>query len=66
MSGPDSLPTFLDDLAALTAKHGLRIDGCGCCGSPFLQRANAAETDWPTRLNFTYSTETQRYTVDPE
>ncbi|MFF6801070.1 hypothetical protein [Streptomyces sp. NPDC012616] len=65
MSGPDNLPAFLDELAALTAKHGLRIDGCGCCGSPFLQRTDASETDWPAHINLAYSTHTQRYSVEP-
>lgn len=29
---------FLRELAALTRKHGLAITGCGCCGSPSLER----------------------------
>ena len=27
---------FLEELAALTRKHGIKIHGCGCCGSPSL------------------------------
>ena len=27
---------FLDDLTALTRKHGIEISGCGCCDSPVL------------------------------
>lgn len=65
VSEPDSMPPFLDELAALTAKHGLVIEGCGCCGSPFLQRADAASTELPARLNLAYSAKTQRYTVEP-
>jgi hypothetical protein len=26
---------FLDELTELSKKHGLIIDGCGCCGSPY-------------------------------
>lgn len=40
MSGPSDDPekvgAFLAELTILTRKHGIRIDGCGCCGSPFL------------------------------
>ncbi len=27
---------FLEELTALSRKHGIKIDGCGCCGSPYL------------------------------
>lgn len=27
---------FLRELAALSKKYGVRVGGCGCCGSPFL------------------------------
>ena len=27
---------FLLGLRELTRKHGISIDGCGCCGSPYL------------------------------
>lgn len=30
---------FMLDLKELTVKHGVVIDGCGCCGSPFLDPA---------------------------
>jgi len=39
---PSDLPTkeqiesFLEDLSELSRKHGITIDGCGCCGSPGL------------------------------
>ena len=29
---------FLNDLTALTVKHGIAINGCGHCGSPWLER----------------------------
>ena len=38
MSLPDGkrLNQFLEELTALTKKHGFAIGGCGCCGSPWL------------------------------
>lgn len=27
---------FLIDLAILSQKYGIKIEGCGCCGSPVL------------------------------
>ncbi len=33
---PGQVARFLADLTALTQKHGIEIDGCGCCGSPYL------------------------------
>ena len=27
---------FLNELTALTKKYKISIDGCGCCGSPYL------------------------------
>ena len=27
---------FLEELTALSKKHGVWIGGCGCCGSPYL------------------------------
>lgn len=32
----DPVPAFLTELTALTKKHGIAIEGCGCCGSPSL------------------------------
>lgn len=37
---PDQVVLFLADLTALTQKHGIEIDGCGCCGSPYLWATN--------------------------
>ena len=35
---------FLIDLAILSQKHGIKIEGCGCCGSPALTEIRAEET----------------------
>ena len=29
---------FLEELSELTKKYNISIDGCGCCGSPYLTR----------------------------
>lgn len=28
---------FLDEYEALCSKHGLFVEGCGCCDSPYLE-----------------------------
>lgn len=33
---PEAARAFILELEALTRKHGISVDGCGCCGSPFL------------------------------
>lgn len=32
------LNEFLDELSKLTVKYGWEIGGCGCCGSPFINK----------------------------
>lgn len=42
------LDKFLKELAELTQKYEIEIDGCGCCGSPFLvdqSNGNIIKTD---------------------
>lgn len=34
---------FLNELTALTRKHGIAIGGCGCCGSPWLAALPVAD-----------------------
>jgi hypothetical protein len=38
-----NLAAFLADLAALTEKHGIKIGGCGCCGSPWLKKTDGQQ-----------------------
>lgn len=30
---------FLRELTELSNKYGIMIDGCGCCGSPWIEKA---------------------------
>ena len=39
---PDQVARFLADLTVLTQKYGIEIDGCGCCGSPYLWATDEA------------------------
>jgi len=41
----EQVKAFLIDLGELTAKHGIKIDGCGCCDSPYLKEANLVNSD---------------------
>lgn len=35
-----NLEEFLKELTELSKKHNILIEGCGCCGSPFLLEAD--------------------------
>jgi len=35
-----SLDDFLKELTELSRKHKIYINGCGCCGSPYLTSPN--------------------------
>jgi hypothetical protein len=47
MTEPENLDPkhrqFLLELRELTLKHGISIDGCGCCGSPFLSKIDSPD-----------------------
>ena len=34
---------FLKAMTDLTLKHGIKVGGCGCCGSPYLTHVDKAE-----------------------
>ncbi len=36
MANEERVTEFLKELTKLSIKHGLFIDGCGCCGSPYI------------------------------
>jgi len=42
---------FLIDLAILSQKHGVKIEGCGCCGSPALVQIKLEETKGHYEVN---------------
>lgn len=35
---------FMNELSLLTQKYGIAIDGCGCCGSPYVYDMATKET----------------------
>ncbi len=35
---------FLDEYRKLCLKYGLMIDGCGCCGSPYVMYTDLDDT----------------------
>jgi hypothetical protein len=39
------LAAFLLELTELSQEHGIKIGGCGCCGSPFLSEITTTEKD---------------------
>lgn len=36
----ERLQMFLKELAELTDKYGFTINGCGCCGSPWIENVD--------------------------
>ena len=55
-----NMQNFLDDLAEITKKYGIKICGCGCCGSPWL-RDMTQNRDIADQL--TYDEQLERYEV---
>jgi hypothetical protein len=49
----EGVTLFLIELTELSRKHGVRVGGCGCCGSPYLEpckddgRYTITEFDYP-------------------
>lgn len=39
------LKKFLTELTDLSIKHGIVIEGCGCCGSPYLTEQEMTEDE---------------------
>lgn len=53
---------FLDELAELTKKYNIKICGCGCCGSPYLE--DLTNEIWQMGEKLTYNEEKQKYEID--
>ncbi len=56
MGDHSELRQFVDELEELSKKHNVAVDGCGCCGSPYVLRKSgkfmrygqvAEDTDYP-------------------
>lgn len=46
---------FLQKLKQLTLKYGIIVDGCGCCGSPFLNEIDSkSQSDYFYRCEDEY------------
>lgn len=54
----NKIELFLQDLAELTKKHGIKIDGCGCCGSPWLE-----DNEMVIAEDLVYDEKAEKYTV---
>ena len=54
----DAEKEFLRGLTKLTKKTGIAIDGCGCCGSPFLTKVKSVKGE------YTYSSVNGEASVD--
>lgn len=52
------LESFLKELSELTKKYNIKIDGCGCCGSPYV--TGDESFDYSTLF---WNEETKQYTI---
>lgn len=39
----DEANAFLKELSELTAKYRIKVDGCGCCSSPYISRCEEGD-----------------------
>lgn len=46
-----NIKDFLTELTFLSNKYGVKIEGCGCCGSPFLAEIEAGAIDGYYKVN---------------
>lgn len=40
----DRVEAFMKELEQLTKKHGIAVDACGCCNSPWVEDLKTHET----------------------
>ena len=59
MINKENLDKFLKELSELSNKYGLVIDGCGCCGSPWIE-----EIDGDVIAEYLEFKSDRRYKVD--
>ena len=52
---------FLEELSELTKKYNISINGCGCCGSPYL---TSLENEAGIGDDLYWNIETNSYEVD--
>lgn len=38
---PNNISKFIEELTALTHKYNVKVDGCGCCDSPYVREITA-------------------------
>lgn len=55
----EKMVLFLKGLEKLTIETGIKIHGCGCCGSPFLR-----EIEYPTDNLYGYSVKENGYDIE--
>ena len=66
LNNRERLDAFLQELAELTKKYNLEIDGCGCCGSPAIDTREHVGTRrlvWTIAERLSYDAIEGRYTV---
>lgn len=61
----DRVENFLKELSELTNKYNIAIDGCRCCGSPYLYNLNDNDSE-PFELGecLNYDKNTKEYEID--
>jgi len=47
----EQVEKFLEELTELSKKHGVTIWGCGCCGSPWLEKLVPEEADYQYKVS---------------
>lgn len=57
---------FLIGLEKLTRDTGVRIAGCGCCGSPFLDRVENQESRNNSEAGYGFGYAGELLWIDPE
>lgn len=54
-----TLEEFLKKLSQLTQEYGISINGCGCCGSPYLEAGEEIVAE-----NLAWNKEEGKYVVE--